>query len=170
MSAELFDLEELIAQLEARRAAFNTATDDAISSLRRLFSFGTTVNMAALAAPTTPGAGTAAHAPDEYYGLSVADAAKKYLRTMRRKLTNKEIAEGLDSVGYIHNSKDLPNNVGTALWRAEHQGDQDLVRHGRYWLLTEWGVRKRPTPKKIGTFTEIPQAARAETSEDESED
>lgn len=162
MAPENLDPEAMIQQLEARRAAFNTATDAAVSALRRLLEFGSIG--VGVGSNGSPSASAVSVGPDEFYGLSVAEAAKKYLRNARRKMTNKEIADGLDALGYIHNSKDLPNNIGTALWRAEQSNDPDLFRHGRYWLLTEWTGGRKPTkPRKVsGEGNEAPQSTEVE--------
>ncbi len=159
MTVEPFDPQAVIAQLEARRTAFNAATDEAISALMRLAAVAGIggVVMDGIGIPNASGPNLNYQSPDSYYGLAVSEAAKKYLRSARRKLTNKEIADGLEAVGFIHNSKDLANNVGTALWRAEREGDTDLVRHGRYWLLTEWGVRKSK-PRRSSDSQEEPPA------------
>jgi hypothetical protein len=135
----------MISQLDARRAAFNQATDEAIAALRKLAAFSAQGISAGLSANGTSSSGKPS--AQDFYGLNLADAAKKYLRVTKEKATNKEIAAGLDAIGYIHNSTNLANNVGTALWRAEQNSDPDLVRHGRYWLLTEWGIRKPKTRK-----------------------
>lgn len=144
MSAEAFDPEVFIGQLEARRTAFNAATDAAIEALRRLTSLSSGSGGSGAIGVSASVAGTFSVGPGEFFGLSVAEAAKRYLRIRRIKMTNKEIAEGLDSLGYIHNSKDLSNNIGTALWRAEQANDPDIFRQGRYWLLTEWTGGRKP--------------------------
>jgi hypothetical protein len=171
MAAETFDHEAVITQLEARRAEFNDATDTAIEAMRRLANLSAPgssgVPLSGSVNGTVTLSGTLSVGPDEFYGLSVAEVVKKYLRLVRRKMTNKEIAEGLNGLGYIHNSKDLANNIGTALWRAEQADDPELFRQGRHWLLTEWTGGRKPAKLKKSPPESSAEAAPVEEGVEE---
>lgn len=133
--AMTIDYDAVIADLEARRATFNQATDQAIIGIRQILSLSTGAGMVAALADATNGA--------DFFGLGLVDAVKKLLRQSRRKMSNKEIADALEKGGFIHTSKDFSNTVGTALWRAEKDGDAGLFRQGRFWLLDEWAPGRR---------------------------
>jgi len=141
MPSELIDYDLVISDLEARRKAFNESVDAAINGIRQ--------TMAILGGANSTGASTGLSAsiaaPNGYLGMSLLDAAKKALRMTRRPMTNAEIAEALTAGGFLHNSANFTNTLGTSLWRASEGGDRDIVRNGRRWLLREWapGLRSR---------------------------
>lgn len=134
---EPIDYERVLADLEARRATFNSAVDGAIQSIRTIISLTAAV----------PGAAPSAHLSSRdagsYLGLSLIDAAKKYLADVRKPQTNPQIAEGIEKGGFVHSSKNFTNTVGTALWRAEESGDKEIFRSGRLWYLKEWAPNYR---------------------------
>jgi hypothetical protein len=71
---------------------------------------------------------------DTFFGMTIADAAKKYLTMMKVTKSNAEIAEGLERGGLKHASKDFATTVRSILGARE---DFTRVPNGD-WGLTEW--------------------------------
>ena len=144
MSQEPFDFEAVITHLEAKRASL----DAAISALRLALDMGATTALSG----ATPSAATKPIDPanirdDAFFGLSIGDAAKRYLEMVKRKQSIKEIADALDRGGLPHTSSNFMNTVGTMLNRAA-KNDPELVRVGRgEWGLAGWYGNRRPKPE-----------------------
>jgi hypothetical protein len=82
---------------------------------------------------------TDAAATETYNGLSIADAAKKYLRKVRHPLSAKSITDGLEESGYKHASGDFVNTVRSALHRELKKEHTELIRrHSGSFALAEW--------------------------------
>lgn len=76
--------------------------------------------------------------PGAYLGLTIAEAAKKMLRTRRKALTNAELVAGFRAGGLVLNSVDEMNTVNAVLARR-FQNNGDIVRVARgTWGLKEW--------------------------------
>jgi DNA-directed RNA polymerase delta subunit len=77
-----------------------------------------------------------------FLGMTIVDAAKKYLATKRCTQTNTQITNGLLSGGLILNSQEPMNTVGSVLTRRFHENG-DIVRVSRgVWGLREWYPRQ----------------------------
>jgi len=144
MAHEPIDYEAVLADLQAKRATI----DLAISAVTQLVQAGAQVAVggAALAGagkPVDPGS-----IPDDaFFGLSIGEAAKKYLLMVKRKQSVKEIADALDRGGLPHTSSNFVNTVGTMINRAA-ANDPELVRVGRgEWGLAAWYGNRRPKPE-----------------------
>jgi hypothetical protein len=145
MAAEVIDYEAVLADLEAKRAAL----DSAIIGIRQVLSLG-----ALSTAIQTGSKEQSAIESDSFFGMSIGDAAKKYLRMMKRKQPAAKIAEALDFGGLQHTSKSFPNTVRTTLIRLESEGE--VVQVGKEWGLAEWypGLRKgKKSEKESGRET-----------------
>lgn len=146
MAQEVINYEAVLADLEAKR----TALDAAIAALRQVLSLGTDVNFSGTANASRPV--DAATIPDDaFFGLSIVEAAKKYLSIVKRKQSVKEIADALDRGGLAHTSSDFVNTVRTMMNR-QAVNDPELVRVGPGdWGLSAWYGNRRPKqePKKV---------------------
>lgn len=138
MAGELaFDVEAAIAALEAQK----TGIDETIAALRRYQGLGfqgsgVIVESRAIDPASIP--------DDAFFGLSIGEAAKKYLGIIKRKQSIREIAEALDRGGLPHASGDFVATVATMLSRHAKK-DGDLVRVGRGdWGLAAWYGNRRP--------------------------
>ena len=67
--------------------------------------------------------------------MHLPEAAKYIIQCAGRAMSNQEIAEVLQRVGYDSTSKNMPNNVGTALWRIIKDGDTEVTREGNVWKV-----------------------------------
>src|SRR5207249_2601998 len=117
MSPEAIDYEVVLADLEAKRAALEAA----VSALRLALNLGATAAMnsggaAATAAPKPIDPATIRD--DAFFGLSIGEAAKRYLEMVKRKQSVKEIADALERGGLPHTSSNFTNTVGTMMNRA----------------------------------------------------
>lgn len=146
MTTEVIDYELVLADLEAKRAAL----DSAIAGIRQMLSLG------AQSATAANGGGrdSTIVESDTFFGMSIGDAAKKYLRMMKRKQPAAKIAEALDFGGLQHTSKSFPNTVRTTLIRLESEGA--VVQVGKEWGLAEWypGLRKGKKDKDAAKESE----------------
>jgi hypothetical protein len=141
------DYEAVIKDLQARRAAFNAALDTAIASIRQVLALASGIGVFT---PQGNGSTTPPAQGDDdgaFLGLTIGDAAKKYLRLARKPLSSREIAAGLEQVGYVHTSKNFINTVNTAMWRAE-KAEGDVFRTERGWALLEWAPNRRKPKEK----------------------
>ena len=66
---------------------------------------------------------------DAFFGLSIGEAAKKYLMMVKKKQSVREIADALDRGGLPHTSSNFVATVGTMMNRTAQE--LDLVRVGR---------------------------------------
>ena len=118
------------------------AIGEAIGALQKLESLG----FGAMQAPTDFGTTTPREIqPDTFYGMSIAEAAKKYLGMSGKKTqTTDAITDALNRGG-VSASRD---SVGTILVRVANQ-DGDIVRVGRgLWGLFEWYPGRQRRAKK----------------------
>jgi hypothetical protein len=168
---ETIDYEKVLADLETKRAAFNAAVDNAIQGIRHVISA-----VAALPNQSVMGAhisSTVLHppsvslTPDAFFGLSIGDAAVKYLATIKRQQRSREVADALEAAGYHHNSTNFTNTVNTALYRRS-KDEQDVVRIGRNWALAEWYPGRRKGGSKgrdVNAGGDVPSASHDQPSE-----
>ena len=84
---------------------------------------------------------------DAFFGMSVIDAAVKYLRMTKKPATPTEIAEAIEMGGFTHQSKNLSNTIYTTLDRASTRDDV-ITKVGRRWGLAEWYPGRR-TVKRL---------------------
>ena len=156
---ETVDYEKVLADLEAKRATFNAAVDSAIQGIRHVLSAvaGLQANgpvashVGGTAAVQTPSTLT----PDLFFGLSIGEAAVKYLAIVKKQQKTREIADGLEGANYHHQSANFVNTVNTALYRRERD-EGDVVRIGRNWALADWypGRRRKGPAEKPDALTE----------------
>jgi hypothetical protein len=71
---------------------------------------------------------------DSFFGMTIADAAKKYLAMMKTTKSTADIAAGLEQGGLKHSSKDFSTTVRSILGSRE---DFLRVPNGD-WGLSEW--------------------------------
>jgi hypothetical protein len=103
-------------------------------------------------APPTPpanahsGKGEVQH--DSFFGMTIADAARKFLGIVKRTKSTAEIASALEAGGLKHASKDFQTTIRSTLAHKE-----EFLRVNGDWGLTEWYPgkgrgRQAATPKK----------------------
>ena len=139
---QAFDVEAAIAALEVQKASI----DETIAALRRYQALG----LQGGTAPAESRAVDPANIPgDAFFGLSIGEAAKKYLGIVKRKQSIREIAEALDRGGLPHASGDFVGTVSTML-RRHATKDAELVRVGRGdWGLAGWYGNRRPAARQV---------------------
>ena len=137
----------MLADLEAQR----TALDQAIAAIRGVMERRS-------GSLLTTGPAPASVTSDTFLGLSIPDAAKKYLQMAGEKRTTQQICDALVAGGFVTKAKDFPSSVQTTLRRYIDEHD-DLIRIGNTkneWGLPGWyGPRARQqqgvTPRKPKT-------------------
>ena len=83
---------------------------------------------------------------DSFFGMGIADAAKKLLSMKKKPLNTQEITDLLKRGGMI-GSGNFSGSVGVALHRV-NKNDGDIVSIGRgKWGLSEWYPGKRKNKK-----------------------
>ncbi len=94
--------------------------------------------------------------PDEFWGLSITEAAKKYLNMVKRPRNAKDIARALKAGGNLSTSPHFLTIVRSALKR-----DSDFEKVKREWGLAEWypsrPKRLEPIEKSKGKKKSKPQ-------------
>lgn len=151
MSLEPVDYERVIADLEAKRAAFNSAIDSAISGIRHVLVAisglsPSPANVGGAHVPGTAVVGQPSLTPDTFFGLGIAEAAIKYLQVVKRQQTSREITDALEAAHYHHTSQNFMNTVNTALYRRSRD-EGDVIKIGRNWALSEWYPGRRRASK-----------------------
>jgi hypothetical protein len=81
-------------------------------------------------------------AGDTFFGMSIPDAIKKFLRIVKKKQSVNAITKALEDGGLQHTSKSFYSTVFTVLKRLETRNE--VVKVGKDWGLVEWypGLRK----------------------------
>lgn len=132
---QAFDVEAAIVALEAQR----TGIEETIAALRRYQAM-----VQGSPSPETRSVDPANIPDDAFFGLSIGEAAKKYLSIVKRKQSIRDIADALDRGGLPHASGDFVGTVATML-RRQATKDSELVRVGRGdWGLAAWYGNRRP--------------------------
>ena len=132
-------LESALAELKVRRAKL----DAAISAIEDIL--GSASGSSATAQSSTEGAAVSGPiAEDAFFGMTIPDATRKFLKMARKPQSAAEIARALEAGGMTHQSKYLPNTVRTTLIRIAQSGG-DLVQVKKDWALAEWypGLRRK---------------------------
>lgn len=154
MSQEPIDYQAVLDDLERQKAGIQNAID----ALRQAISGGAVGSTgAATSRPVDP----LSIPSDAFFGLSIGEAAKKYLTIVKRKQTIQEIADALERGGLPHTSTDFASTV-RAMINRQAKSDPDLVRvgPGASWGLASWYGNRRPkeTPAKPKRKREKKQA------------
>jgi len=135
-----------LADLEAKRSAL----DQVIASIRSLMASGALGGASGELIPTmNGGVSLAAYGGDipvgAFLGKSIPDAAKLCLQIVKKKLTTREIAEGLRKGGIESTGKTSFNAiVHSVLTRASKAGSGIVKFDRSHWGLADWlppGVR-----------------------------
>jgi hypothetical protein len=140
VSQEPINYEVVLNDLERQKAAI----ENAIAALRQA--------MIALGGQLSAGS-AASELPidpfkipgDAFFGMSIGEAAKKYLSMVKKKQTVQEIADALERGGLPHTSANFAQTVRTMVNRQAKE-DSDLVRvgPGASWGLSDWYGNRRP--------------------------
>lgn len=143
--------EAVIADLEAKKDTI----DKAIVNLRQLISLGVLGTQGAGAFVSTEYEGAAI--PDDFFfGMGIADAAKKYLSAVRKTKTTREIADALEGGGLTHASQDFTKTVSTVLNTKLREESDEIVKVKDKWGLISWykGMKKK-VKSKNGQAVEV---------------
>lgn len=142
MASEKFDFAEVLAVLEAKRAALDTL----IGSFRAAMSVGalgqlTDIDVTTVSSTNTNSslgkvAGPIDLPQGALLGMSIPAAIKLYLSAARRKQTTREITTALKEQGVESTSQNFENTVTTALHRLKNAGD--VLKFNDGWALAEF--------------------------------
>jgi hypothetical protein len=127
----------ILSDMEAKR----TALDTAIAGLRAaiaagiLGAFGEFPAGAVASNATVVPTGAADLPRGAFLGKTATEAIKLYLSTIRKKQTNKEIAQALRDGG-LESAGDFGNYITSALFRLKKEGT--VLRFDDGWGLSEW--------------------------------
>jgi hypothetical protein len=124
----------VLADLEAKRAEL----DAAIAAIKAIIR--QTGAMAATAAPVPRIAALSQVPPKAFAGLSTSAAARRLLEMMQRRLTMKEIMQGLQAGGLKPNKY---RNV-YAILRQREAYKADVINVNAKWGLAEWNPEIPP--------------------------
>jgi hypothetical protein len=121
----------VLADLKAKRSELDTA----IAAIERIM--GVSSSAEQINAPIGSGV-----REGMFFGMSLTEAAKTYLSTVRKKQSAREIAEALERGGFHHTSKDFPNTVRAILARnAANEGE--FLKLQSDWGLAQWFPGRR---------------------------
>jgi len=80
--------------------------------------------------------------PGVFHGLSISEAAKRFLEITKKKQKTRAICDAIQKGGIETGAKNFLSNVYTTLLR-----NKDFMRLGSYWALAEWYPTKVPAGK-----------------------
>lgn len=124
----------VLADLEAKRAEL----DSAIAAIKAIIR---QTGVMAATAPAVPRITSLSQVPPRaFVGLSTSAAARKLLEMMRRRLTMKEIMQGLQAGGLKPNKY---RNV-YAILRQREAYKADVINVNAKWGLAEWNPEIPP--------------------------
>jgi hypothetical protein len=132
----------VVADLEAKRAEL----DSAIAAMKILMQ--QTGSLAAVTPPVPRISSLDEVPPDAFVGLSISNAVRRLLEMMQRRLSMREILEGLRAGGLKANKY---RNVYSII-RGREAYQADIIKVNRQWGLAEWNPEIPPrsnlVPKK----------------------
>jgi hypothetical protein len=140
MSDQAINYEAVLADLEARRAQL----DSAIAAIRQIMGQLGGVGLVPPASGASVPSGTLQH--DAFIGMSIPEAAKKYLASVRRKLSTQDLMTALEAGGLP------PSKYGTvyAILRRREKQVGDIINMKGDWGLTEWYPNHRKKSSSSG--------------------
>jgi hypothetical protein len=139
MSATPINYAAVLADLEAKRAQL----DSAIAAMKVILK--QTGEMAATAPPVPRIASLSQVPPRAFVGLSTSAAVRMLLEMMQRRLSVKEILQGLQAGGLKPNKY---RNV-YAIMRQRESDKFDIIKVDRQWGLAEWNLEIPPRSNLI---------------------
>jgi len=95
----------------------------------------------------TGGAEGAEIRSDTFFGMSILDGAKKYLRMTKKPQKQVAIARALKRGGLINQSPNFESTVGTTLRRAQERDGGVVQTKDKSWGLAEWYPKGAKLPK-----------------------
>jgi hypothetical protein len=106
--------------------------------------------------------------PGAFLGMTIVDAARKFLSVTRRNQRTEEILRALKDGGMVLTSADPINTVGSVLNRNYSQGGEIVRVERGVWGLAEWHPRLRKrgkaTPSAEEMLEELEQIKREENA------
>jgi len=106
---------------------------------------------------------------DAFFGMSIAEAAKKYLQFKKKPQTTQVIAAALKAHGLQNASESFSNTVGSVINRnADPSNNPTFVRVGRAtWGLKSWYPNHKPKPAKPAQDGKQSSEANAQAQDEE---
>lgn len=150
MSDQPINYEAVLADLEAKKNHLEAA----IAGIKLILGRDGTVQ----SGPTGGGGGKPAH--DAFIGMSIPEAAKKHLTTVRKKLPTQELMTAMEAGGLPPSKY---NTVYAILSRRENKVG-DIINMKGDWGLAEWypNYRKKSSATEAGNEGEDQVADMAE--------
>lgn len=146
MAQNDIDYHKVLADMEAKRDAMNVA----IEGMRLMLGLASGSGGAAL----SPITGELLIENGAFFGMSIQDAAEKYLRMTPRVLrATKEIADALEEGGFDTSSKRFFNTVYNSLSRYTAPNGPFVKVNGK-WGLLEWYPNYKAKARKAGGVEE----------------
>lgn len=139
------DYAAVLTDLETRKMALDAAIAAVKAILGQAAPEATALAAASGNQGQPIGKGTAAEVtPGAFHGMSITEAARKYLEMRKTKQKTRTICEAIQKGGIETSAKHFYSNVYTSLGR-----NKDFIRLGKYWALAEWHpTRVPPTPAR----------------------
>jgi len=142
-------IDQMLARLERERDELTVT----INTLRRYKGLPPVADAPAPATPAAPAGPSAngAMRSDEFFGMSIIAAAKKYLSMTRQPTRAPVIAKQLKAHGLLNESKGFSGTVYSLLYRESEKADATVIKlPGNEWALREWYPHMRRQRGKSG--------------------
>jgi|HubBroStandDraft_5_1064220.scaffolds.fasta_scaffold459249_2 hypothetical protein len=158
--ADRANYDAVLAELRAERDVLDTA----IELLERMAAIPSAETRTSQ--PRTESAQAQELADDSFFGMSIPDAIKKYLRIVKKKQSVNTIAKALEDGGLQHASKSFYSTVSTVTRRMEVRGE--VVQIGKDWGLADWypGLKRGKTASLIAASEATSNEANDDTKDE----
>lgn len=152
-------LEPAISALKAKIEELQKA----VETLEALRASGALSGMPVGSIPAAQQTGGSTFSNDAFFGMTVGDAAKKYLGGIKKTATANAIADALVAGGWKTSAKNVPDMVRTILYRT-----QGIVKINGEFGLAEWYPgRKVLKTRPVTSATESAETTVADEIPDE---
>jgi hypothetical protein len=158
MTQEHSPYDAVIADLEAKRDQMTAM----IENLKQLKGLANSVLVAGMAvAPVVNASTSISH--DAFFGMSLPDAARKYLSVVKKTVPHPQLCDALLDGGFKTSATNFREVVRSALSRHP-----DFVKINSQWGLSEWyGKRGRKAKQTDNTADEIEDTKNDNEEEEE---
>lgn len=128
--------EAVLEDLERQRDELNVA----IAALRRTMGIADAESAPNVVTGQVQSRRSAQIRPDQFFGMSIVDAAVEYLSLVRQPKPAPIIAREIKAHGLLNESKTFTSTVYSILYRESQRGEGKVVKVGNSnkWGLTDW--------------------------------
>ena len=159
--------EAVLGDLESQRDELNVA----ISALRRAMGLADAEDAPNVATGRRQSLRSDQMRPDEFFNMSIIDAAVKYLSIMKKPAPAPNIAQALKAHGLLNESKTFTSTVYSILYRESQRPDGRVVKvaNTNHWGLADWYPKAAAARRTNGSTSSGDQPTESEQPDEQSQ-